>query len=799
MHSKKDTLPLVPLRAVNEPSLSSSLLSDEPGEEARSSFVPDEEERAFSEDELELQGDEIEPLEAAEDDDALELWDGEIDLMEVQEDQPDSWEDEFDPFEYRHLPTSVEAAPIEEADIRHAFSQADTHLIVNTPMPPDSPTRPRQGLVLRWQALPRRHRLFVLAGLLVIFLLLGDSALILLNITRPHTSPASSNTLTSPTLTVTPAVTHAGEVVTLHLNNFSPTAHVLLTRDMQLPVRTASGSSLVTPGSGGHINVPVLVEDNWEAGPHLLLAEDARSHFTASVSLQVNSDFPTPLPHLVVGTQGEPNGLNGPLNFGSDLPQVSTIQSLLLRNSGGSWISWQATSDQPWLALAPQQGVFQESQGIFVAAARAHLTPGYHQGTITITSNASKPIVIQVAVTVLPQPTVTSALLVVEPPLLSFTATDGAGNPAPQYLTVSNPGIRPLNWSLTTTVPQDSLPQNLDGQNDYAWLHTDKTSGVVAPGASARVQVSAQTRQLLPGVYGGVLLFSINGNPLAALQPVAIALTVQPRCGVVSNPGSVALSVVDGRQTQYNQSLAISTTPGCASATNWQDFPQTSWLKMTPAGGQLQPGTIVKANLLFDTSAFAPGTYNAQIDLLTEMRSQTLMVQLTVLSPSATLPATTPGSTPIPTFPSGTPVTRPSPVPSSTVAPGTPTPVPGTPTPTPAPQPCVLQVAPARLAFIATLLSNPPAQTLTLSVTGNCSQPVSWTASVDSASQSWLHLATTSGVVGKSGITLVVQVNANGKILGAYSGQITLTAVEQNGTAAQGSPTGIPVTLTVVL
>src|SRR5690242_8279526 len=112
MHSKKDTLPLLPLRAVNESSLSSPLLSDEPGEEARSSFAQDAEEQVLSEDELELQDDEIEPLEVAEDDEALELWDGEIDLMEVQEDQPGSWEDELDPFEYRHLPTSVEAAPI---------------------------------------------------------------------------------------------------------------------------------------------------------------------------------------------------------------------------------------------------------------------------------------------------------------------------------------------------------------------------------------------------------------------------------------------------------------------------------------------------------------------------------------------------------------------------------------------------------------------------------------------------------------------------------------------------------------
>jgi Viral BACON domain len=389
-----------------------------------------------------------------------------------------------------------------------------------------------------------------------------------------------------------------------------------------------------------------------------------------------------------------------------------------------------------------------------------------------------------VEVNVLPQPAVTSALMVLEPPLLSLTATDGAGGPAPQYLTVSNPGVQPLNWSLSTSVPQDSPLQNLNGQNDYAWLHTDTTAGVVAPGASERVQVTAQSQQLLPGVYGGILLFSVNGDPLAALQPVAIALTVQPRCGVVSSPGSIALSVVAGQQTQFDQPLAIGTTPGCSDATNWQAFPQASWLTMTPVSGQLKPGVIVKDALHFDTSSLAPGTYNTQVDLLTEMRSQTLPVRLTVLSSStSTAPVT--GTTP-----GVTPVSTPSPAPSSTVAP----------TPTPVPPSCVLQVSPANLTFAATFLqANPPPQTLTISVTGNCSQPVSWAASVDAASKGWLHLSQTSGHIGKSGITIQVKVNANNKMFGTYNGQITLTAIDKSGTSAQGSPRSVPVTLFVVL
>lgn len=712
--------------------------------------------------------------------------------------EQDSFDDKEDPFEHRHLPTSLESAPIEEADIQRAIAQVDTHIIGHAPAPSRPPTRAPQHFISRFRSLQSRRKHLVLAVLIVvILLLLLDGSLFFLNITRPHSSNPKAGAHPNPMLTVSPVATHPGQVVTLHISNFSPSAQVLLTRDMQQPVRTASGASLIRVGRDGHADVQILVEDGWEAGVHLLLAEDTRSHYIASVSLLVTSDFPAPPPHLIVGTQDQPAGLRSPLSFGTDIPEENTIQSLLLRNTGGSWISWTATSDQPWLVLAPQQGVFQDSQGVFVAAARAQLAPGYHQGTITITPNIGKPVHIQAQVTVLPAPTTTAPLLVVEPPLLSFTATDGASSSTSQYLTINNPGKLPLNWSLTMSVPQNPLVQNLNGQNDDAWLHTDSTSGRVAPGASARIRVTAQSQQLLPSVYGGILLFSINGNPLDALQPVAVALTVQPRCGVTSSPANISLAAVASQQTSLAQPLAISTTPGCGDATNWQAFPQASWMKMKPASGQLQPGVTIKSSLLIDTASLTQGTYVASIDLLTEMRSQTLMVQLTILSPSATSPGkTTGGSTPTS---NGTPVsTTPgagTPVASSTVAPVTPTAVPVT--PTPVAQPCTLQVTPTHLAFIATLLqSNPPAQTLALSVTGNCPQPVSWTASVDAASSGWLHLATTSG---KGGGTLVVQVNTNGKLLGTYSGQITLAATDHSGVAAQGSPQAVSVSLTVVL
>src|SRR6266566_142655 len=778
MHGKKeDVLPFVAPYLINEPSLLPPLPPDEQDEQG-------EEEQSLSES-----------------------------FSEIVEADALSQDDQEDPFEQRHLPTSIEAAPIEEEDIKRAFAQRVTHIISNAPATP-TPTRPRRRSVPGFRFLPSRRKRFALLALaaVLILLLVLDGTLFLLKMSRPHSHNLQSHTLIQPVLTVTPASTHPGQVVTLHISNFSPSAQVLLTRDMQQAVRTDSRSSLIKVGTNGQADVHVLVEDSWESGAHQLLAEDTHSHYIASVSLEVTSDFPARPPRLVVGTSDEPNGLRGPLSFGADIPEANTIQSLLLRNVGGSWISWKATSDQPWLALAPQQGVFQDSQGVFVAVARVHLAPGDYAGTITITSNTGKPVIIQAVMTVLPPPKTTSALLVVEPPLLSFTTTDGINSQTSQDLTIGNPGARPLNWTFTPSVPQSAFTQvlNENGLDNGTWLHPDITSGIVAPGGSARIQVMVWSQQLLPGVYGGILLFSIKGNPLTAMQPVAIALTVQPRCGVTSSPGSVSLAAVSGRQASLNQALAISTTPGCADVTNWQAFPQASWLRMVPTGGQLQPDGITPGNLLIDVGKLTQGTYVAWVDLLTEMRSQTLMVQFTILSPSATIPGKSTGTS-IPasgTSSTGTPVsgtpgsTTPSPLPTSTAAPGTPTPGPGaTPTPgTPVTQPCTLQVTPARLAFVATLLQpNPPAQTLVLSITGNCPQPVTWTASVDAGSQGWLHLGATSGIASKNGSTLLVQVNTNGKLLGTYTGQITLVAVDHSGAATQSSPQAIPVTLTVVL
>src|SRR5260370_20831150 len=110
--------------------------------------------------------------------------------------------------------------------------------------------------------------------------------------------------------------------------------------------------------------------------------------------------------------------------------------------------------------------------------------------------------------------------------------------------------------------------------------------------------------------------------------------------------------------------------------------------------------------------------------------------------------------------------------------------------------PCTLS-SQASLAFTVAQGQTATAQTIAVSETGTCARPVSWTATGDAASSSWLVLTPTSGTDSGSGSTLSVNVNTTSLTPGTYSGTITISATASAGVAVSGSPQTIPVTLTV--
>jgi hypothetical protein len=114
-------------------------------------------------------------------------------------------------------------------------------------------------------------------------------------------------------------------------------------------------------------------------------------------------------------------------------------------------------------------------------------------------------------------------------------------------------------------------------------------------------------------------------------------------------------------------------------------------------------------------------------------------------------------------------------------------------------QSCTLKVTPTSLTFSASLLaSEPSGQNITLQTVGNCAYPVTWTATVDAESRSWLIPSVTSGQDSGNGGVMTVHVNTSGMLLGFYRGQILVSAVDKNGASVGNTTPTVGVELTVI-
>ena len=682
------------------------------------------------------------------------------DSLEDENTEDEMLPDEADPLLTRHLPGIAESILIEEEDIQRAIEQGEY-------MAPDLLSSPKPRLPGKRPLVPRSlHLAFFLLSVVTILALIGGGVVAFLNPPRQTVHAKVAKAL--PALTVTPGIVNADQIVLLHMNNFSPLAKTRLTHDTQETVRTDTGSPFIMLSANGDGDARILVDDTWGPGSHMVEAEDVVTHYTASAVLQVLNDLPLRPPQLFASLPGMTTELLGSLDMGANEQGANTLQSLVLHNTGGGWVSWSAVSNQPWLMTSPQQGIFRDGQRIFVAVTRANLRPGDYDGTITIVSNGGAPIVVQLKMTVQPLPAsdaAVSSIMLVTPPVFSFTSIDGSADPASQSLTISDPGSQPLNWSLAISSSVDTYNQNYYAEDDVSWLSVGTTAGTVLPGASAKLQLNVHSQNLLPSVYNALLTFTSGLETLNTPQVVAISLTVQSRCGVATNLGNLAFTTSAGQSTAGSQLLVLNTSSGCTGAINWQGFSSASWLSITPAVGLLQPDASPLITVETNTGALLPGRYTGLILFVAQQRSQTLVVQLTV-QPSPLAPISTP-----------------SPVPGPTV--------------TPAPT-AVFGLSPGSLQF--TLVQgqkNPPGQVLTMSNAG--ASTLFWQASIDAAAAHWLNLNPMGGTIAAVRSTQVmVAVNGGGLSPGTYNAQITVTATNSSGNQVQGSPKTAVVILTVL-
>jgi hypothetical protein len=665
-----------------------------------------------------------------------------------------------DPLLSRRLPNSIDSLTIEQKDDQRAIDRGEEAVrpVSNTiPREQESNTRVAHNVP---GYLGLRFALFLLV-MVVIGALISSSILIYLNSARQFAHTNGSKVL--PALSITPGIAHLDQIVQVQMSNYSPFAQIRLTHDVQESVRTDENTPFITLGATGDGNVRIFVDYSWGPGTHMIQAEDINRHFTASSVLQVVNDLPFLPPHFFVSESGVNTPLKGVLDMGNNEQGANSLQSLVLHNSGGGWISWSAVSNQPWMMTSPQQGIFRDGQNIFIAVSRANLNAGNYQGTITFVSNAGTPLIVEVKMTVLSLPAsdkAVSSIMQVTPPVLSFIATDGGSNPASQNLTINNPGTQPLTWSLNVSAVQDSFSQNFSSPYDVNWLSASTTSGTVFPDKDAAIRIEIHSNDLLPSVYSALLTFTSGLGTLNAPQTVALSLTIQPHCGIATNLGSMSFTSLVDQSPTSEQLLSISTTPGCSGVVNWQSFSSSSWLGTTPDKGQLQAKDNAVITVQVNAGGLQPGTDTGSLLFVAQQRSQTVTVQLIVVS---SFTPTAEGE------PAGAPSSN-----------------------------AVLGISTQSFQFTVTQgQGNPVGQQLVLSNTGQGN--LNWQVNIDSSTAPWLSVNPTSGTISSSQSSqLVVSASSAGMPAGKFSTQITITATDNSGNQVQGSPQTIPVLLTIL-
>jgi len=185
--------------------------------------------------------------------------------------------------------------------------------------------------------LPRFRLITLLAATLVITVLLGTPLLLL----RPWLpSTGGQHQIGAPALTLSSNVAKVGGTVTLTIEHFSDSAPVALTHDILEPIQINDNSSVITTDSKGMATVHLVINKDWGPGFHPITAEDVATRYTASATLQITGEGPTPLPHLLIDTT--------PINLRADVVGANTIHPFNLENRGGGSISWSASSNRSW-------------------------------------------------------------------------------------------------------------------------------------------------------------------------------------------------------------------------------------------------------------------------------------------------------------------------------------------------------------------------------------------------------------------------------------------------------------------
>ena len=312
------------------------------------------------------------------------------------------------------------------------------------------------------------------------------------------------------------------------------------------------------------------------------------------------------------------------LGFSATSTQSVPGQSVLLQNTGGQTLHWQATTTTNdganWLTVSPSSGQIEpgKTQTLTVTAQAQQLAPSSYQGMIAFSGGASASLPVSLTV-------VKPGTLIASPSTLSASLT-GSGT-VQKTITLQNSGQQAASWSASSA-----------SANAASWLIIAPPGGTVEPNGQAQVVVTLTSSNLNAGVYQGTV--TIQGQGVSSVIPVSLTVIAAPAAIISLQSTSMTFTTSQGNDP-ISQDIGITNTGNATlnwSATesgNGQSFAPLSATSDSLAPQQTEYVSVYPSVSSYPASTLTTTITIADSDAGTTVVSQRLTLTIVIQKQAA--------------------------------------------------------------------------------------------------------------------------------------------------------------------
>ncbi|MEP6933759.1 MAG: fibronectin type III domain-containing protein [Nitrospirota bacterium] len=176
-------------------------------------------------------------------------------------------------------------------------------------------------------------------------------------------------------------------------------------------------------------------------------------------------------------------------------------QTMAITNKGGGTLTWSVSDNASWLAPSPASGT---GNGVAtISMTTGSLTAGTYTGLVTLSATGAPSVTVPVTYIITPIVPSPSTSINLSPSSLSYSATQGAANPANQNISLTTTGGT-VNWTVS---------------DDASWLTVNLASG----SGSSTLTTSVNTAGVPVGTHNGTITVTAAGT---SSKTIAATLTV---------------------------------------------------------------------------------------------------------------------------------------------------------------------------------------------------------------------------------------------------------------------------------